>query len=273
MAIAQDASPATDPPPVTTPAPPSDSSPVTSEETTAPATATAVAKATPRKAATVRAATTRRTVTTNTHIVTHKAPAPAATASAPAATTAPAPTAPIAEPVAQPAPVPPVQSAKPVNNDLPLELGAGALALLALGGAAVAVSRRRRSVEEEEVWADEPSEPVAETEPEPMTLSQPVAAEAPAMVAPPMSAFAWGNEPRKDLSADDRRPGESWVERAYRGPSANNPSVSLKNRLRRAAFFDKREREVAAGTAEPVEADAGLPEAMVEEQANDSELA
>ena len=45
-----------------------------------------------------------------------------------------------------------------------------------------------------------------------------------------------------------------------------NPSVSLKVRLRRAAFFDKRERDVAAGTAEPVEPDAGLPETMVEEQ-------
>jgi hypothetical protein len=42
--------------------------------------------------------------------------------------------------------------------------------------------------------------------------------------------------------------------------------VSLKARLKRAAFFDKRERDVAAGLAEPVDADAGLPEAMTEEQ-------
>jgi hypothetical protein len=42
--------------------------------------------------------------------------------------------------------------------------------------------------------------------------------------------------------------------------------VSLKNRLRRAAFFDKRERDVAAGVAEPVEMDAGLPDAMADEQ-------
>ena len=88
------------------------------------------------------------------------------------------------------------------------------------------------------------------------------------MVAP--SAFAWG--PRPDAteqaerdSDDDRLPGESWVERAYRGPSANNPSVSLKNRLRRAAFFDKRERDVAAGIAHPVDPDAGLPDAMVDQ--------
>jgi hypothetical protein len=172
----------------------------------------------------------------------------------------------------QPQSAPPVQTtgtAQPANNDLALELGAGALALLALGGAAMAISRRRRSIREE-VW-EEPSEPVAEAEP--MAPSEPVVAEEPAMVAPPMSAFAWGNEPRGEQPADDdRREGESWVERAYRGPSPSNPSVSLRNRLGRAAFFDKREREVAAGTAEPVDSDAGLPEAMVEQQADEQEL-
>jgi hypothetical protein len=94
------------------------------------------------------------------------------------------------------------------------------------------------------------------------------------------SAFAWGNQEQGDETTrngqaaadpdDDRRPGESWVERAYRGPSANNPSVSLRNRLSRAAFFDKREREAAAGLAEPVDPSAGLPEAMVEEQERES---
>ena len=60
---------------------------------------------------------------------------------------------------------------------------------------------------------------------------------------------------------------ESHVDRAMRGPTPDNPSLSLKKRLQRAAFFDKREREVEAGKAEPVDPDAGLPEAMVEEQA------
>jgi hypothetical protein len=36
--------------------------------------------------------------------------------------------------------------------------------------------------------------------------------------------------------------------------------------LSRAAFFDKREREAAAGLAEPVEGNAGLPKAMTDEQ-------
>ena len=58
---------------------------------------------------------------------------------------------------------------------------------------------------------------------------------------------------------------ESYVDRAMSGPTPDNPSLSLKTRLKRAAFFDKREREVAEGDAEPVAPEAGLPEAGVEE--------
>jgi len=55
---------------------------------------------------------------------------------------------------------------------------------------------------------------------------------------------------------------ESHVDRARRGPTHDNPSVSLKKRLKRAAFFDQRERLAAEGKAVPVEADAGLPDAL-----------
>jgi hypothetical protein len=58
---------------------------------------------------------------------------------------------------------------------------------------------------------------------------------------------------------------ESHVDRAMRGPTPYNPSLSLKKRMKRAAFFDQRDRQVAAGEAEPVDADAGLPERMVDE--------
>ena len=58
---------------------------------------------------------------------------------------------------------------------------------------------------------------------------------------------------------------ESHVDQAMLGPTPDNPSLSLKKRLKRAAFFDQREREVAAGEAVPVEADAGLPEQLVED--------
>jgi len=152
-----------------------------------------------------------------------------------------------------------------------LLIGGGALALLVLGIAAFAISRRRRRVDE---WADDPQIVESEAMPEAPATIEPrhdpviIHEEQPAMVAP--SAFTWGPQSEATEQADrdpddDRLPGESWVERAYRGPSANNPSVSLKNRLRRAAFFDKRERDVAAGIAEPVDPDAGLPDAMTDE--------
>ena len=57
----------------------------------------------------------------------------------------------------------------------------------------------------------------------------------------------------------------SHAERALLGPTPDNPSLSLKTRLKRANFFDQREREVAEGKAVPVDSDAGLPEQMVED--------
>ena len=55
---------------------------------------------------------------------------------------------------------------------------------------------------------------------------------------------------------------ESHVDRARRGPTPDNPSLSLKRRLKRAAFFDQRERLAAEGKAVPVDSDAGLPDAL-----------
>jgi hypothetical protein len=176
---------------------------------------------------------------------------------------------------------PPPVAAKPAStlNAQELELGAGALALIALGAGAFALARRRRRRrDEEELWAEksyaaEPAAPAAE----PAPRHDPIFDEhQPPVVAPAASAFAWGNQRTSENAGDDgsdRRPGETWVERAYRGPSPANPSVSLRARLKRAAFFDKRERDVAAGTAAPVDADAGLPEAVVEEQEAARELA
>ena len=58
---------------------------------------------------------------------------------------------------------------------------------------------------------------------------------------------------------------ESHMDRALLGPTPDNPSLSLKTRLKRAAFFDQRERQVAEGQAEPVDPEAGLPEAGIEQ--------
>ena len=57
-------------------------------------------------------------------------------------------------------------------------------------------------------------------------------------------------------------PDSSHFDAAMSGPTPGNPSLSLKKRLKRAAFFEQRERQVAAGMAKPLPLDAGLPETM-----------
>ena len=84
------------------------------------------------------------------------------------------------------------------------------------------------------------------------------------MVSPPMSAFDWGNQPRSESADSNCAELETWTERAKCGPTDDNPSQSLKKRMKRAAFFEKRDREVAAGEAEPIDPDAGLPENLEE---------
>ena len=61
----------------------------------------------------------------------------------------------------------------------------------------------------------------------------------------------------------DAAPG-SHVEAACDGPTADNPSLSIKKRLKRAQFFDQREFLAEAGEVAPMASDAGLPEAVVE---------
>jgi hypothetical protein len=151
----------------------------------------------------------------------------------------------------------------PFDQQTAMELGGGALALLMLGTGALALSRRRKKRDEEAAWNDEAIES-GQRDPlfdEPMFHHEPAAMES--QPAEP-SAFAWRNQPAHQ--ADSRREDESWVERARRGPSPENPSLSLRTRLKRAAFFDKREREAAAGKAAPLDTDAGLPEALIEER-------
>jgi hypothetical protein len=153
---------------------------------------------------------------------------------------------------------------KPSNglDEQTMELGGGALALLVLGGAALAISRRKRRREEESWLAEDPAGPAAEAEP--MILSEPIASQEPAMVAPPMSAFDWDQESRSETADSECEELETWTERAKCGPTPDNPSQSVKKRMKRAAFFEKREREVAAGEAAPVDPDAGLPESLDE---------
>jgi len=274
------------PAPTPTPAPetaPStvDTSSLPAADTTAPVTKT-VTKRTVTHTTHVAAA---RRVRPATHVTTSHAPTHAA---APAA--APAPAAPPAQASRRPPPVvemnakpaqSPAPAAKPATavNNTALIAGGVILALLIIAIAAFTMARSRRRRRQEQEWADERSmayEPFETAAAPPAEIHH----EQPAIIAPDASAFAWGDNAQREASPateagadDDRRPGETWVERAYRGPSAANPSVSLKARLKRAAFFDKRERDAAAGLAEPVDPSAGLPEAMVEDQAEERELA
>lgn len=286
-ALAQQAQPVpTDPvpPAAAEPAPTVEAPPVTDETSTPPSDSPAPAT---EPSTTTKATTVKRSVRTATVKPATSTRTPALRPHAEAATAAPEPRASAVRPVeshpatdpvvdvnAKPAPAPTPAAIKPDSSDngIPIAAG-GALALLALGGAAVAMNRRRRAhaeewVDEEAVY-EEPRQMAVAEEPQP----EPKFAEAqPAIVAPAPSAFAWGNgqpavaSPSTADPDDDRMPGETWVQRAYRGPSANNPSASLRNRIRRAAFFDKRERDVLAGVAEPVDMDAGLPGAMVDER-------
>lgn len=144
-----------------------------------------------------------------------------------------------------------------------LMLGGGALALLALGGTAVAMRRRRRRHDEDmmaedyAVEEDVVREPIAEPVPVAVTpRHDPAESWTPAMAPAPL---VHASAPAMHAGTG-RRSGETWVERAHRGPTPDNPSLSLRKRLKRAAFFDARERQVAEGRAEPVATDAGLPD-------------
>jgi len=184
---------------------------------------------------------------------------PAAVVAAPTPTSATAPTA-VAEPVvnipeamADPVVTAPVEpTAAPLADDSLAEIAfGGALALLVLGGGAVALSRRRKSRE----LADERD-------------FVPITARAPDVTPAPVterSAFTWGQSaPAQAPAMVAMSAGGSAIERARRGPTPDNPSLSLKKRLKRATFFEQREREIAAGKAKPIDNLAGLPKKLAD---------
>ncbi|HEV2044624.1 MAG TPA: hypothetical protein VGR05_08100 [Sphingomicrobium sp.] len=216
----------------------------------------------------VEATTTTTTRTTRTTRPTRATAAPAARAPAPAArveTAAPvAPIAPTPEatPVFDPAmvaPLPETAAATPapatgdsmIDNDLLPIAGAAGLGILALAGASLALRRRRR---EDDVVIDETYHEPTLARAAPMPVATAPIAAAPLAASVDKSAFNWGNTEREPASS------KSWIDAARRGPTPDNPSLSLKKRLRRASFFEQRERAVAAGTAVPVSPMAGLPD-------------
>lgn len=260
-ALAQDAAPVT-----------SDPAPIVADQPLPAEPATTEAVADPLAPATTTTTTTRTTRTARPTRVTAapaaRAPASAARTPAPAAAAPAAPAtpvedvlppvdpamvAPLPEPVAT-APVAP-SSNSAIDNDLLPIAGAAGLGILALAGAGFAMRRRRRH-DEEVVVEDNWHEP-AMSRPAPVASVTPVVATAPLAAAPvAASAFSWDTKQRENDSPANR------IEAAKRGPTPDNPSLSLKKRLKRAAFFDQRDRAIAAGMAAPVSSMAGLPKGM-----------
>ncbi len=250
--------------PVTTPAPVVTPDPLAAEpaaeSATTPGTTEAAPAATTAKKATAKPAPAKATARTTSAPRASAAPAPPL--AAPVDATLPAevpvidPPIPVAPLAAAPAPAPEAAPVETASNDaLPIALGAG-LGLLALGGAAFALRRRRRDVVEDEVIMTEPT--IART-PAPVVRPEPVMAD--------RSAFSWGTPAAAAGAAtatSTRSSGKSWVERAQDGPTPENPFLSLKKRLQRAAFYDQRERAVAAGQAKPLSPMAGLPSRFAE---------
>lgn len=236
-----------------------------------PLAATATTKPAARKASTVKSAAKAR-------------PTAARAASvAPAVAAAPSIAAPAAEiPAEAMLPIEPEIAAPPVaaapsaatndttmNEMLPVA-GAGGLALVLLAGTGLAIRRRRRRAQEAEdaAWqqdletaADPIAEPamieqpapampapamMAEQQP-PLELSQPAFVAAAAPVPETASGLTPIDAPTTDLpdGFDLSRFGFN-VQQAYKGPTEDNPSLSLKHRLRRASGMDQQERKLEA---------------------------
>lgn len=169
------------------------------------------------------------------------------------ATTAAEPAVPAPEPVIEPgasSASSPLESMKPaeiasarsspvengqIDEAVPLAGGAGAV-ILALAGAGMAVRRRKRRQDDdgfEPDWRDETGaadEPIAEPQP----------AWDPPVREPRATAAVRANDPSRDF--DTSRFGRH-VRAAYGGPTAQNPSLSLRKRLKIAGELDRRERE------------------------------
>lgn len=144
---------------------------------------------------------------------------------------APAPKAPA---VASPAP-----KAQSTDDDTLMMAGAGGLGIILLAGGGYALMRRKRDEEELETVSYEPEAQTRAAEP---LVVAPVAM---APMAAPTEPLAGQSLPE---GFDASRYGRH-AQAAFRGPTADNPSLSLKHRLKRAAFFDQRERAaMEAGT-------------------------
>jgi len=211
---------------------PAETSATEAAEAPEPVAAAPASKPVAKKAAAkVERSATRATV---------KAPAPVAAApTASPAPDAPAASAPLIEarPTTDPAPVEQAQAKPEIDEAIPLAGGASAV-ILALAGAGMAIRRRKRSEEEDGEWQEETvltDEVTPAPAPEPWN---------PPVVEPTLAPIA---ATRTDVPEDfDTSRFGRHVQAAYAGPTPENPSLSLRKRLKLAGELDRRER--MAGT-------------------------
>jgi len=239
-----------------------------------PATADPLAPEAAAKPA-VRKATTAKPSAARSRPATPRAASAApAVATAPAATSVPATPSPFepppleAEAVPVPAPIaqPPVTAGTTMKNPLIPIAGVAGLGLLALTGAGLVVRRRRRRAEDAE--ADARREyvealPEADAEADPVMVVEPATPAMAAETAAVAAAVIAAHEPSPEIDGpvtelpDDFDVSQFGLhaQAAYNGPTEDNPSLSLKNRLSRANGMDQlaereAEAEVAAATEE-----------------------
>jgi hypothetical protein len=175
----------------------------------------------------------------------------------------PAPS-PIATPAAQPIPAATPQPTlqKPSSDEtLPIAGLAGAC-FLALAGGAFAMTRRKRHQDDVDSLDEAATASVAS--PAVGASPMPAYAAADSLAAPSPAPLA--NLPTGfDISRFGRH-----AQAAYRGPTPDNPSLSLKKRLKVASFFDQRERMVAVAQPErPANAQAARTEAPAVDRRTD----
>ena len=174
------------------------------------------------------------------------APAPAASAEPAEAAPAPLPMAAAEAPPEAASVVPEPQQKAQLDEALPVAGGAGAL-ILALAGAGMAVRRRKRREDDElaldrQAYAestDAALQPIEAEEAAP-AWSEPVIQPKP---APAMPARMETTEVPESFDTSDFG---RHVQAAYRGPTPENPSLSLRKRLKIAGELDRRERDLGA---------------------------
>lgn len=270
--------------PTATPVVESTPAPVTADPLAPAATTVAVEPVVTKTTSTPRKATaTKSTAPARTAPARVSPPARAAAAAPAAAIVAPIPQAPVAQPLPPPTEIaadPIAEPADATSVDLLRTAGLGLLGLLILAAGWLAFrSRRRRRAQEAEdaewqqqaeaepAMADPEPAMTVEPQPEPAMTAEPVPVlVATSSVAAAVAAAAPEQTPESEAkfigpvadlpeNFDLSRFGPN-MQDAYRGPTEDNPSASLKTRLSRASGMDQQERkldaEVEAATGESV---------------------